>query len=106
MTKTIRFLVFGVSLAVVLVVLGGAGLPFHMMSAQNARPQPARLAIDRIMEGADFSGTQPSDVRWSVEGRNVYFRWKKPAEKKQGLYVVAADGGTPRRLSDDEERLA
>jgi dipeptidyl aminopeptidase/acylaminoacyl peptidase len=66
----------------------------------------ARLQIDRIMDGPDFYGTQPAEVRWSIDGRSLYFRWKKAAEKKEGLYVVSADGGSPRRLSDDEERLA
>ena len=101
MTKTIRFLALGLALA-----LTCSTLPFRTLTAQTARPQPARLTIDRMMEGADFSGTQPTEVRWSVDGKNLYFRWKKPAEKKDGLYVVVADGGTPRRLSDDEERLA
>src|SRR5262245_46089406 len=91
MNRTIRLVVLGVSV--------------FLMAAQT-RSQNIRLTIDQIMEGADFSGTSPSEVRWSVDGKSVYFRWKKPSEKKEGLYVVPADGGTPRRLTEDEERLA
>lgn len=58
------------------------------------------------MEGADFAGMQPSAVRWSVDGKSVYFRWKPVSEKKEGLYVVDASGGTPRRLSEAEEKEA
>src|SRR5436190_18377772 len=73
---------------------------------QAPRPRGTSLNIDQIMEGPDFAGTQPSDVRWSVDGHKVYFRWKTPAEKKDGLYVVDAKGGTPRRLSDAAEKEA
>lgn len=69
-------------------------------------PRTATLTIDQIMEGPDFSGTQPSDVRWSPDGQKVYFRWKTVAEKKPGLYVVDSHGATPRRLSDAEEKEA
>jgi dipeptidyl aminopeptidase/acylaminoacyl peptidase len=91
MNRTIRLVVLGVSV--------------FLMAAQT-RSQSIRLTIDQIMGGADFSGTSPSDVRWSVDGKSVYFRWKKAADKKEALYVVGADGGTIRKLSDDEERLA
>jgi dipeptidyl aminopeptidase/acylaminoacyl peptidase len=91
MTRTIRLVILGVSV--------------FLMAAQT-RSQSIRLTIDQIMEGPDFSGTSPSDVRWSVDGMSVYFRWKKAADKKEALYVVAADGGTIRKLTDDEGRLA
>src|SRR5437588_12128839 len=92
MTRTIRFFILGLSV--------------FFIAAQAAKPQPTRLTIDRIMEGSDYSGTQPTEVRWSVDAKSVYFRWKKPADKKEALYVVSADGAAPRRLSEDEERLA
>lgn len=74
--------------------------------AQAPRPRNATLTIDQIMEGPDFAGTQPSEVRWSVDGKKVYFRWKTASEKKEGLYEVDAAGGNPRRLSDAEEKEA
>jgi len=58
------------------------------------------------MEGPEFAGTQPSEVRWSVDGQRVYFRWKTTTEKKDGVYVTDVIGRTPRRLSDAEEREA
>ena len=74
-----------------------------------AQAPPARnptLSIDEIMEGPEFAGTQPSEVRWSVDGQRVYFRWKTTKEKKDALYVVDVTDRTPRRLSDAEEREA
>lgn len=101
MTRTIRLLALGISLSLLCI-----SPSFNTLLGQAQRPQSARLTIDRIMDGPDFSGTQPTEVRWSVDEKSIYFRWKKADEKKEGLYVVAADGGVPRRLSDDEERLA
>src|SRR2546427_13145362 len=75
-----------------------------LFSAQAPRPHNTTLTIDQIMEGPDFAGTQPSEVRCSVDSQKVYFRWKTTTEKKAGLYVVDAPGGTPRRLSDAEEK--
>src|SRR5438067_10881010 len=88
---------FQILIIIASMLLFGAGAP---------RPQSIGLTIDQIMEGPDFAGTQPSDVRWSVDGQKVYFHWKTPSEKKEGLYVVDAKGGTPRRLSDTEEKEA
>src|SRR5215831_1008970 len=101
MTRTIRLLSLGIFLSVICLSPTRASL-----LGQTPRPQAARLTIDRVMDGPDFSGTQPAEVRWSVDGKSIYFRWKKADEKKEGVYVVAPDGGTPRRLSEDEERLA
>lgn len=92
MNRTIRFLIITVSV--------------FLFVAQAPRPQAARLTIDQIMEGSDFAGTTPSDLRWSVDGKSVYFRWKQPSDKKDALYVISDDGGKPRRLSEDEERQA
>ncbi len=77
-----------------------------LFAGQAPRRQKASPTIDRIMEGPDFAGTRPSEVRWSVDGRRVYFRWKTATEKKDGTYVADAAGGGLRRLSDAEEREA
>ena len=76
------------------------------LAAQAPRSGGLTLTIDQIMEGPDFAGTAPSDVRWSADGQQVYFRWKTTAEKRDGTYVFDPFGGAPRRLSEDEEREA
>ncbi len=77
-----------------------------LFAGQAPRPRATTLTIDQIMEGPDFAGTQPSEIRWSVDGHKVYFRWKTTSEKKAGLYTVDANGGVPRRLTDEEEKEA
>jgi len=38
--------------------------------------QGQRLTVETIMRGPDFAGTAPSDVRFSADGKYVYFRWR------------------------------
>jgi dipeptidyl aminopeptidase/acylaminoacyl peptidase len=100
MNNRIRFLSVGIALSLIL------SQSFGTSAGQASLSKPARLTIERIMDGPDFSGTTPTEVRWSVDGKSLYFRWKKADEKKDGVYVVAVEGGLPRRLSDNEERVA
>jgi len=67
------------------------------------------LTIDNIMRGPGLYGYQPSDVRWSGDGRKIYFRWKQasdPRIKPPDTYVVDRDGSGLRKLSDAEAKLA
>jgi dipeptidyl aminopeptidase/acylaminoacyl peptidase len=100
MNNTIRLLAVGISVSLIL------SQSFGPLVGQVSQSKPARLTIERIMDGPDFSGTAPTEVRWSVDGKSLYFRWKKAEEKKDGVYIVSRDDGSPRRLSNDEERLA
>ena len=61
------------------------------------------LDIDLIMLGPDFAGTAPSEVSWAGDNSKLWFRWKRPGEKESGIFEVARTGGTPRRLTKDEE---
>jgi len=81
-------------------------LSMLLVAAQAPPAHNPTLSIDEIMEGPEFAGTRPSEVRWSVDGHRVYFRWKTTKEKKDALYVVDVTDRTPRRLSDAEEREA
>ena len=78
-------------------------------SAQNAaaaRPAAFPLTVDSIMRGPDLVGSAPSAVRWSGDSRAVYFDWQKPGEDEPSTYVVAREGGAPKKLSEEEARQA
>jgi dipeptidyl aminopeptidase/acylaminoacyl peptidase len=64
------------------------------------------LDIDLIMLGPDFAGAAPSEVSWAGDNSKLWFRWKRPGEKESGIFEVARTGGTPRRLTKDEEAWA
>lgn len=61
------------------------------------------------MRGPDLVGYEPTRVYWSQDGKRVYFRWKRAGEprlKEPDLYVVNADGGGLRKLSEAEAKQA
>ncbi|HVF49514.1 MAG TPA: alpha/beta fold hydrolase, partial [Pyrinomonadaceae bacterium] len=76
---------------------------------QRAQPSKFELTVDSIMRGPDLVGYAPMQVRWSEDSRRVFFRWKRAGEprlKEADLYVVNADGGNLRKLSEEEAKLA
>jgi dipeptidyl aminopeptidase/acylaminoacyl peptidase len=77
-------------------------------SAALAAQQPARmeLTVDSIMRGPALVGYPPSDPRWSGDSKELYFEWRMPNEDEAATWAVGRDGGSPRRLSDDERRTA
>jgi len=76
-------------------------------TGQAASRQPARfdLTLDSIMRGPTLVGYPPTDLRWSADSRELYFDWRRPGEDEPSTYVVAKDGGAPRKLSDQEKKL-
>jgi dipeptidyl aminopeptidase/acylaminoacyl peptidase len=73
--------------------------------AQSRTP----LSIDMIMQGPQFYGYAPQDVRWSGDGQRIYFRWKQATQAQDqpfDTYVLPRASGAARKLSDEEARLA
>jgi dipeptidyl aminopeptidase/acylaminoacyl peptidase len=79
------------------------------LPAAQPPPKKFELTVDSIMRGPDLVGYPPADVRWSRDGRRVYFRWKRagePRTKEPDLYVVNRDGSGLRRLAEEEAKQA
>ncbi len=62
------------------------------------------LTVDSIMRGPELVGYAPDSLRWSADSRTLYFDWRKPGEDEASTYVVARDGGTPTKLTDDQKK--
>ncbi|HEV2763183.1 MAG TPA: DPP IV N-terminal domain-containing protein, partial [Pyrinomonadaceae bacterium] len=79
-------------------------------TAALAQPSPKfELTVDSIMRGPDLVGYAPQDVRWSRDGRRVYFRWKRAGEprlKEYDTYTVDRDGAGLRKLTEEEAKQA
>src|SRR5688500_20289957 len=87
-----------------LVVLSLCG---SVAIAEQAPPASRfTLTVDSIMRGPALVGYPPSDLRWSGDSKELYFEWRMPGEDEAATWVVARDGGQPRRLTDDERKLA
>jgi len=70
--------------------------------SETAKGPLTKLSIDLIMKGEDFVGTPPSDVVWAVDGKTLYFQWKKPGAKKAEQYAVTAAAPVPRLVQPEE----
>jgi dipeptidyl aminopeptidase/acylaminoacyl peptidase len=67
------------------------------------------LTVDNIMRGPGLYGYEPSQVRWSGNGEQLYFQWKQasdPVLKDPDTYIVNRDGSLLRKLSEAEAKLA
>jgi dipeptidyl aminopeptidase/acylaminoacyl peptidase len=61
------------------------------------------LSVANLMRGERLVGRSPSEVRWSEDSRYLYFRWREPesTDTTTSLYRVAAEGGSPERLTNE-----
>ena len=67
------------------------------------------LSVRNIMRGPELVGRSPDQVRFSTDGRWVYFRWRAPeaADTTTHVYRVAVAGGAPEMLDDSvADRIA
>jgi dipeptidyl aminopeptidase/acylaminoacyl peptidase len=100
--------------AAVLGAFAHAAPPLAAQSTAAWVPEPARgqafeLSIRNVMRGAEHLGSSPTSVRWSDDGRWVYFRWLPGGsawDAETALYRVPAQGGTPEKLDDAAARAA
>src|SRR5262245_2304933 len=98
----------GIPAAVILLAAGAAAHaqrsagPSAGSSTAVSDPKPLDLTVDSIMRGSDLVGYPPSGLRWSGDSQKLYFDWRQVGDVKPGTYVVGRDGGTPRKLTDDE----
>ncbi|HEU0301152.1 MAG TPA: prolyl oligopeptidase family serine peptidase [Longimicrobium sp.] len=60
------------------------------------------LSVRNIMRGPLLVGRSPDEVRFSADGRWVYFRWRVPEARDTATHVyrVSVDGGAPELLDD------
>jgi len=71
--------------------------------------QKLELTVDTIMRGQGLAGYAPRALRWSRDGKLVYFEWKQytdPVEADFDTYVVGRDGKGLKKLTDEEAKHA
>jgi dipeptidyl aminopeptidase/acylaminoacyl peptidase len=85
-------------------------ITFSLNPVIGLAQQPVKkfeLTVDSIMRGPNLVGYVPTDVRWSRNSRNVYFRWKRAGEprlKEFDTYTVNRDGSGLKKLSEEEAK--
>lgn len=75
-------------------------------AAPAARAAKFQLTVDSIMRGPKLVGEAPTGLRWSPDGREVFFEWRRPEDQEAATWVVSREGGTPRKLTDEERKNA
>jgi dipeptidyl aminopeptidase/acylaminoacyl peptidase len=51
---------------------------------------------------AQWAGAAPDRARWTPDGKAVYFEWNPERADLTSLYLVAAAGGTPRKVPAEQ----
>jgi dipeptidyl aminopeptidase/acylaminoacyl peptidase len=64
------------------------------------------LTVDSIMRGPKLVGYPPTGLRWSGDSSRLYFEWRQANDDEASTWVVDKAGGTPRKLSDEERKIA
>jgi dipeptidyl aminopeptidase/acylaminoacyl peptidase len=72
--------------------------------APRAQQAPFDLSVRNIMRGPELYGREPAQVRWTIDGQWIYFRWLEPGaawnESLKPYRVAARAGATPERISE------
>ncbi len=72
-------------------------------SVNTAQAAAFDFSIRNIMRGPELYGRAPSNVRWSADGRWIYFSWNAPGtdwrEPLRPYRVRATPGAAPERLT-------
>ena len=93
--------------AFTVLLLASIGYGVPALRAADSKPAAKfDLTVESIMRGPKLVGYPPSGLRWSGDSKELFFEWRKPEDDEAATYVVAKDGGEPRRLSDAERKLA
>ncbi|HKJ93080.1 MAG TPA: prolyl oligopeptidase family serine peptidase [Longimicrobiales bacterium] len=86
-------------------VLGGGRTSAQAATQAAPAANTFDLTVAHIMQGPELVGSSPGSVRWTDDGRWIYFRWKQggqPWDEPAALYRVRAAGGAPQQLSDEQ----
>ncbi|MBV9493110.1 MAG: S9 family peptidase [Acidobacteria bacterium] len=84
-------------------------VPLLLLLLAIAVSAAAQLTIDGIMRGPNLVGYQPQNLRWSPDGKQLYFEWKVNTDafdKDPDTWVVGRDGKGLRKLSEEEKKDA
>jgi dipeptidyl aminopeptidase/acylaminoacyl peptidase len=91
-----------ICVAVLAGLLVSTGALAAAPQAVQAPPAAARITLEQIMANPDWIGPPVEDEHWSVDGRSIYYKLKRDGSSIRDLYRVAANGGTPAKLTGAE----
>jgi dipeptidyl aminopeptidase/acylaminoacyl peptidase len=57
------------------------------------------LTIEKIMQDPKWMGTSPSDLRWSADGKCLFFRWNPEGAIADSFYYITTQNTTPQKAT-------
>ncbi|MCX7637654.1 MAG: prolyl oligopeptidase family serine peptidase [Cyclobacteriaceae bacterium] len=69
---------------------------------QTAKAQLTELTVEKIMRDPKWIGTSPSNIRWSVDSKTVYFNWNPDKNPGDSLYKITLNNFTPQKVTKAE----
>ncbi|MDD8031655.1 MAG: S9 family peptidase [Acidobacteriota bacterium] len=88
--------------AVFLLLILGVQLNLTASLSPGYQETKPELTLEKIMAGEDFYGQAPSSPVWAVNGKTVYFRWKKSQEKAAEIFAVSLSSPVPVKISREK----
>ena len=80
-----------------------AGVALAGVAAGEAAPAGRPLTPEAYSrEWSEWAGTPPDYVRWSPDGKAIYFAWNPDPGPVPSLYAVDPSGGAPRKVTAAE----
>ncbi|MEM7103466.1 MAG: prolyl oligopeptidase family serine peptidase [Bacteroidota bacterium] len=76
---------------------------FFTVSYSQSVENQSSLSIEQIMQAKDFVGHWVERPFWSADSKTIYFNWNPEKDTLASLYKVAASGGTPEKVSIEEQ---
>lgn len=62
-----------------------------------------KLTVEKIMRDPKWIGTAPSNIRWSDDGKKVYFDWNPENADRAATYVITTADLKPQKVSRQEQ---
>jgi dipeptidyl aminopeptidase/acylaminoacyl peptidase len=74
-----------------------------LLSAETASRTKKPLTIEAYArDWAQWAGMSPDRIRWTPDGKSIYFEWNPERADLSSLYVVDAAGGAPRKVPAEQ----
>jgi dipeptidyl aminopeptidase/acylaminoacyl peptidase len=62
------------------------------------------LTVEKIMRDPKWIGTSPSGIRWSDDGKKIYFNWNPEGADRSELYSITTSNTKPQKVSLPEQK--
>lgn len=63
-----------------------------------------KLTVEKIMRDPKWMGVAPSNIRWDLSSKNVYFNWNPEKADRDPLYMISVSGRTPVKASEADKQ--